>query len=115
MPLLRLERTLAKPELATKKSPQVSTNAKKKKYGPWPSESRTSDDGVYIYKKKYNPWFFYSEVVPKKYCYFTRAAAETREHPKICIKYMEVLLSHLQLIAGCLAYFKVKIGLFLLL
>ena len=50
VPLLRLERTLAKPELATKKSPQVSTNAKKK-YGPWPSESCTSDDGVYIYKK----------------------------------------------------------------
>ena len=29
------------------------------------------------FTKKYNPWFFYSEVVPKKYCYFTRAAAET--------------------------------------
>ena len=37
---------------ARNKKKSTSKHQRKKKYGPWPSESRTSDDGVYIYKKK---------------------------------------------------------------
>ena len=103
MPLLRLERTLAKPELATKKSPQVSTNAKKSMGHGLVSLVHLTT--ACTFTKKYNPWFFYSEVVPKNTVILQGLQLRPGNTQRFVSSTanMEVLFSHVQLIAGCLA------------